>query len=74
VLERLSPGVPFMLSGGLDAGNLAEAVRIARPMAVDVSSGVERAPGEKDPAKIRTFVVTARDVDNALSDKAVKRA
>jgi phosphoribosylanthranilate isomerase len=49
-------------------------VRIARPMAVDVSSGVERAPGEKDPAKIRTFVVTARDVDNALSDKAVKRA
>jgi phosphoribosylanthranilate isomerase len=74
VLERLNPGVPFMLSGGLDAGNLAEAVRIARPTAVDVSSGVERAAGEKDPAKIRTFVVTARDVDNALSDKAVKRA
>ncbi|MBX9824192.1 MAG: phosphoribosylanthranilate isomerase [Xanthobacteraceae bacterium] len=74
LLERLNPGVPFMLSGGLDAGNLTEAVRIARPTAVDVSSGVERSPGEKDPAKIRTFVHTARDVDNALSNKAVKRA
>ncbi|MBX9845561.1 MAG: phosphoribosylanthranilate isomerase [Xanthobacteraceae bacterium] len=74
LLERLNPGVPFTLSGGLDAGNLAEAVRIARPAAVDVSSGVERAPGEKDPAKIRTFVLAARDVDNALSNKAVKRA
>jgi phosphoribosylanthranilate isomerase len=74
VLERLNPGVPFMLSGGLDAGNLAEAVRVARPTAVDVSSGVERAPGEKDPVKIRTFVVAARDADHALSDKAVKRA
>ena len=74
VLERLNPGVPFMLSGGLDADNLAEAVRIARPAAVDVSSGVERAPGEKDPAKIRTFVLAARDADHALSDKAVKHA
>lgn len=74
VLERLDPGVPFMLSGGLDANNLAEAVRIAQPTAVDVSSGVERSPGEKDPAKIRTFVLAARDVDNARSDKAVKRA
>ena len=74
LLERLNPGVPFMLSGGLDAGNLAEAVRIARPTAVDVSSGVERAPGEKDPAKIRAFILKARDVDHALSDNAVKSA
>jgi phosphoribosylanthranilate isomerase len=74
VLERLNPGVPFMLSGGLDPGNLAEAVRIARPTAVDVSSGVERAPGEKDPAKIRAFILAARDADHALSGKAVKRA
>jgi phosphoribosylanthranilate isomerase len=74
VLERLNPGVPFMLSGGLDAGNLAEALRIARPTAVDVSSGVERAPGEKDLAKIRTFVLAARDADHALSNKAVKHA
>lgn len=74
LLERLNPGVPFMLSGGLDAQNLAEAVRIARPAAVDVSSGVERAPGEKDIGKIRTFVAAARDADRALPDKAVKHA
>ena len=49
-----------MLSGGLDAGNVAEALRITRAPAVDVSSGVERAPGEKDPDKIRAFVRAAR--------------
>ena len=74
LLERLNPGVPFMLSGGLDASNLAEAVRITQPAAVDVSSGVERAPGEKDPVKIRTFERAARDAAHALADKAVKRA
>ena len=42
-----------MLSGGLDASNVAEALRITRAPGVDVSSGVERAPGEKDPDKIR---------------------
>ena len=40
-----------MLSGGLDADNVAEALRITRAPGVDVSSGVERAPGEKDPKK-----------------------
>ena len=58
--ENLDPGVPFMLSGGLDAGNVAEALRITRAPGVDVSSGVERAPGEKDPDKIRAFVRAAR--------------
>jgi phosphoribosylanthranilate isomerase len=49
-----------MLSGGLDAGNVGEALRITRAPAVDVSSGVERAPGEKDPEKICAFVRAAR--------------
>jgi phosphoribosylanthranilate isomerase len=51
---------PFMLSGGLDAENVAEALRITRAPGVDVSSGIERTPGEKDPDKIRAFVAAAR--------------
>jgi phosphoribosylanthranilate isomerase len=51
---------PWMLSGGLDAGNVAEAVQISGAKAVDVSSGVESAPGRKDVAKIRAFIKTAK--------------
>ncbi len=60
LLENLDPALPFMLSGGLDAGNVAEALRITRAPGVDVSSGVERAPGDKDPDKIRAFIRAAR--------------
>lgn len=51
---------PWFLSGGLDAENLAEAVRTSGAAAVDVSSGVERARGEKDIAKIEAFLLAAR--------------
>ncbi len=61
LLENLDPGAPFMLSGGLDAGNVGEALRITHAPGVDVSSGVERAPGEKDPDKIRSFIRAARE-------------
>ena len=60
LLENLDPGLPFMLSGGLDADNVGEALRITGAPGVDVSSGVERAPGEKDPDKIRAFIRAAR--------------
>jgi phosphoribosylanthranilate isomerase len=60
LLENLDPGLPFMLSGGLDADNVGEALRITRAPGVDVSSGVERAPGEKDTDKIRAFIRAAR--------------
>lgn len=60
LLADLDPGLSFMLSGGLDAGNVAEAVAITRAPGVDVSSGVERAPGQKDPDRIRAFVRAAR--------------
>jgi phosphoribosylanthranilate isomerase len=56
-----------MLSGGLDAGNVAQALHITAAPAVDVSSGVERVPGEKDPDKIRAFIAAARD---AASNRA----
>jgi phosphoribosylanthranilate isomerase len=52
--------LPWMLSGGLTAETLAEAVRISGATAVDVSSGVERRPGDKDPDKIRAFLDAAR--------------
>jgi phosphoribosylanthranilate isomerase len=52
--------LPWMLSGGLTAALLPEAVRISGANAVDVSSGVERSPGDKDPDKIREFLTVAR--------------
>jgi len=60
LLAGINPGVPYMLSGGLDAGNVAEALRITRAPGVDVSSGVESAPGVKDVNKIREFIRAAR--------------
>jgi phosphoribosylanthranilate isomerase len=66
LLENFDLKIPFMLSGGLDVGNVAEALRITRAPAIDVSSGVERAPGEKDPEKIRAFVRAARAAEKVL--------
>ena len=71
LLENLQAGGQFMLSGGLDAGNVGEALRITRAPAVDVSSGVERAPGEKDVDKIRAFVRAARDAAARMATSAV---
>jgi phosphoribosylanthranilate isomerase len=67
LLQDIDVGVPFMLSGGLDVGNVADALSITHAPGVDVSSGVERAPGEKDPDKIRAFVRAARQADAALN-------
>ena len=60
LLAGLSPGMPWGLSGGLDAGNVGDAVRGSNAPLVDVSSGVEDAPGVKSVAKIQGFIEAVR--------------
>ncbi|MBN8244902.1 phosphoribosylanthranilate isomerase [Nitratireductor aquimarinus] len=70
LLAALDDGVDYMLSGGLNAANIGAALNAASPRAIDVSSGVERAPGEKDPDLIRNFfraVRAAREGDAVLA-------
>ncbi|MGH6716213.1 MAG: phosphoribosylanthranilate isomerase [Bradyrhizobium sp.] len=70
LLENLELAVPFVVSGGLDAANVAEAVRVTRAGGVDVSSGVECAPGVKDPEMIRAFIRTARGIGQEAAPAA----
>ncbi|MBN7759399.1 phosphoribosylanthranilate isomerase [Nitratireductor aquimarinus] len=70
LLAALDDGVDYMLSGGLKAANIGAALNAASPRAIDISSGVERAPGEKDPDLIRNFfraVRAAREGDAVLA-------
>ncbi|MBR0854716.1 phosphoribosylanthranilate isomerase [Bradyrhizobium liaoningense] len=60
LLENLDLKLPYMVSGGLDAGNVAEALRVTGAGGVDVSSGVESAPGVKDSEMIKAFIRAAR--------------
>lgn len=63
VLRGAAIGKPWFLAGGLHAGNVAEAIRIARPTVADVSSGVEATRGVKDPERIRAFIAAVRAAD-----------
>lgn len=56
---------PFVLAGGLDPGNVGAAVRQVRPYAVDVSSGIESAPGVKDEARMGRFIEEVRKADES---------
>ena len=60
LLDAVRGKLDYMLSGGLTADNVAEAIRTTEPFAVDVSSGVETAPGQKSPDLIRRFLAAAK--------------
>lgn len=66
VLAKLELTLPYLVSGGLTADNVAEAVRVTRAGGVDVSSGVESAPGIKDPEMIRRFIRAARATEELM--------
>ena len=70
-LARLYRGpIPVDLSGGLDPDNVAEAIDVARPFAVDTASGTEAAPGRKDPAKLQAFFRAVEAADRRLAPVA----
>jgi len=62
IATALAREFPILLAGGLNAENVTDAVRIVRPWGVDVSSGVERAPGLKDHTRVKEFVANAKQM------------
>ena len=58
--EGAPGGVRLMIAGGLTPENVGEAIRLIRPWGVDVATGVEARPGQKDPRKLRRFIELAR--------------
>ena len=62
IAAKLASGkVPMWLAGGLNPENVAKAIRIVRPYAVDVASGVESSQGKKDPKKLEAFIRNAKN-------------
>jgi phosphoribosylanthranilate isomerase len=72
LLENLDLKLPYMVSGGLHADNVAEALRVTRAGGVDVSSGIESAPGVKDPELIKAFIRAARAIQDASQELSVR--
>lgn len=63
IISRLNLRVPLILAGGIGPGNVREAIRQVRPFGIDVNSGVERVPGQKDPLKLHSLMELVRQAD-----------
>jgi len=70
ILSKVDRGLDYVLSGGLDAGNVGKALALAEPTGIDVSSGVESAPGQKDPALIDAFFRAVRAAGKEVPRRA----
>ena len=71
LVDKLQPGKPFVLAGGLTVDNVGEAICKVRPFAVDVNSGIEKEPGRKDTALISKLVDEVRKADQQRSNSAL---
>jgi phosphoribosylanthranilate isomerase len=69
--EGAPSGVRILLAGGLTPHNVGDAIKLVRPWGVDVASGVEVAPGRKDPRKLRLFIEAAREAAKDLSSTGI---
>jgi phosphoribosylanthranilate isomerase len=69
-VRELASNRPVLLAGGLDGGNVSEAIAAVRPFGVDASSRLESAPGIKDPEKVRRFVAAVRESDERIRASA----
>ena len=67
LVEQIQPPGPVILAGGLNPGNIGEAIQQVKPYAVDVNSGVEYQPGRKDTDKLKSFANEVRKADELAS-------
>lgn len=65
LLADVPGGIPLLIAGGLNAGNVAAAIERTKPFGVDAVSGVERSPGRKDPVRLREFIAAAKAAEPA---------
>jgi phosphoribosylanthranilate isomerase len=70
LLQGFNPGCPWLLAGGLNPGNILEAIAQVKPPGIDLSSGVERSPGDKDLAKVADLFAKLKSVIPSLSESA----
>jgi phosphoribosylanthranilate isomerase len=74
MFRKVAPGLRLIAAGGLNPDNVAEAIRTLTPWGVDVATGVEAAPGRKDPARVAAFIRNARETFAQLKDPSRPRA